>query len=295
MTLRHMKILVAVFQQGSVTKAAQALHLAQPSVSLAIRELEEYYGVALFDRIGRRLTPTAGGNAFYGYAVHIVSLMDELEKQMRNWDALGAIRLGATITIGTHLLPELVRQYQEQFPELRVEVKICRASQVEQLVLDNAIDIGLIETQPEHPDLQAAAFLEDELCAIVPPGSALAQKASVTLPELAEQPFLMRELGSSGRKILDAAFALHHLSVSPVWESVSTQAIIQAVAEGLGVAVLPKLLVERDVQDGTVIMLPFDAPLHRTLYIVHHRQKLLSSNMQRFIALCRTAKLPNIG
>ena len=166
---------------------------------------------------------------------------------------------------------------------------------LEQLVLDNAIDIGLIETQPEHPDLQAAAFLEDELGAIVPPGSALAQKTSVTLPELAKQPFLMREPGSSGRKILDAAFALHHLSVSPVWESVSTQAIIQAVSQGLGVAVLPKLLVERDVQDGAVAMLPFDVPLRRTLYIVHHRQKFLSSNMQRFVALCQTAKLPNIG
>ena len=111
MTLRHMRILVAVFQQGSVTKAAQALHLAQPSVSLALRELEDYYGVALFTRTGRQLLPTVCGQSFYDYAVHVVSLVDEMETQMRNWDTLGTMRIGSTITIGTHLLPGLAVSY----------------------------------------------------------------------------------------------------------------------------------------------------------------------------------------
>ena len=83
MTLRHMKILVEVYRQNSVTKAAQALHLSQPSVSLALRELEDYYGVTLFERVGRRISPTECGREFYGYAVHVVSLMDELETRMR--------------------------------------------------------------------------------------------------------------------------------------------------------------------------------------------------------------------
>ena len=114
MTLRHMKILVEVYRQNSVTKAAQALHLSQPSVSLALRELEDYYGVTLFERVGRRISPTECGREFYGYAVHVVSLMDELETRMRNWDAIGTVRIGATVTIGTYLLPELVRRYQVQ-------------------------------------------------------------------------------------------------------------------------------------------------------------------------------------
>ena len=78
MTLRHMRILAAVVQQGSVTKAAESLHLAQPSISLALRELEEYYGVQLFARVGRRLSPTPCGREFYGYALHIISMVDEL-------------------------------------------------------------------------------------------------------------------------------------------------------------------------------------------------------------------------
>ena len=83
MTLRHMRILVSVFQKNSITKAAQELHLAQPSVSLAVRELEEYYGIRLFDRIGRHIAPTECGKEFYEYAVHIVSLFNEMEQEMR--------------------------------------------------------------------------------------------------------------------------------------------------------------------------------------------------------------------
>ena len=288
MTLRHMRILVAVFRQKSVTRAAESLHLAQPSVSLALRELEDYYGVTLFTRVGRRISPTECGKAFYGYAVHIVSMVDELETQMRNWDTLGAVRIGSTVTIGTHLLPALVRQLQSEFPELRIDVKVCKASQVEQLILDNEIDLGLIETQAEHAELCAVPFLRDELRAVVPPASMLAKQADVTIQELAEYPFLMREPGSAGRKILDACFALHHMSVHPAWESVSTQAIVKAVAEGLGVTVLPQKLVERDADEGAVVMLPFREPLYRTLYAVYHQRKYLSASMQRLLALCRS-------
>ena len=217
MTLRHMKILVAVYQKGSVTRAAEALHLSQPSVSLAIKELEDYYGVELFTRMGRRIVPTECGNAFYGYAVHVVSLMDELETQMRNWDTVGTVRIGATITIGTVLLPGLVKQFQEEFPELKVEIQVCPASQVEQLILDNRIDLGLIEAQPLHKELRAIPFLTDELRAVLPPDSPLAARDSLTIEELAAYPMLMREPGSAGRTGLEAILALHQLHIEPAW------------------------------------------------------------------------------
>ena len=111
MTLRHMKIYVAVFHHSNITKAAEELHLAQPSVSLAIKELEEYYGIRLFERMGRRILPTEGGKEFYGYALHIVSLFDEMEKKVRNWDTIGNLRVGASVTIGTQLLPEFRRLF----------------------------------------------------------------------------------------------------------------------------------------------------------------------------------------
>ena len=263
LTLRHMKIFTTVYRCGSVTRAAQELHLAQPSLSVAIRELEEHYGVRLFERTGRAISPTQAAGALYGYASHIVSLFDDMEKQMRNWDTLGVLRLGASVTIGTHILPDLIRRYQARVPQLRIEALVEQSSGIERKLLDN------------------------EICAIVPLGSALAQKTSVTLRELSEYPFLMRESGSAVRQILDASFSLLQITVHPVWQSASTQAIVSAVAEGLGVAVLPRMLVERDAKEEIVRMLPINKPLVRELNIVYHRRKFLTRNMQDFIALCR--------
>ena len=287
MTLRHMKIYVAVFQHSNITRAAEELHLAQPSVSLAVKELEEYYGVRLFERRGRRILPTEVGREFYGYALHIASLFDEMETRIKNWDRIGTLRIGTSITIGTHILPELLHRFQEQFPEVRTEAEINNSSLIERRVLDNAIDVGLIENQPEHEDICAVPFMRDELAAILPPGHALGRRKKVTLEQLAEYPFLMREKGSAGREILDAAFALRQQAVHPVMESVSTQAIVRGVAEGLGVAVLPYLLVKRAIEEGAVIQVPLAEPMERNLNIIYHKSKYLTGNMNTFIELCK--------
>ncbi len=288
MTLRHIKIFTAVFRCSSVTKAAAELHLAQPSVSLAVKELEEYYGVRLFERIGRSISPTEAGKEFYGYALHIVSLFDEMEKKIRNWDTVGSLRIGASITIGTRILPVLLKEFRKEYPELRTEAFVGRSQAIEQRILDNAADIGLIENQPGNPDLCAIPFMQDELCAVVPPDHPLAgRKKAAALEELAQYPFLMREKGSAGREILDACFEVSQLSVRPVLESSSTQAIVSSVAEGLGVAVLPYLLVRKDIAEGTVSQVPLVHPLRRSLNIIYHKSKYVTDNMKAFMELCR--------
>ena len=287
MTLRHMKIYVCVFRHSSITRASEELHLAQPSVSLSVKELEEYYGVRLFERIGRRIYPTECGKQFYEYALHIVSLFDEMEQKIRNWDTLGTLRIGASITIGTHILPSLIRRYQPLYPDLRVEVSVRQSAYIEQSILDSSIDIGLIENTPEDPDLKCIPFMEDSLCAIASPGHPLTSLEKVSLAQMAEYPFLMREKGSAGREILDACFSLAHLSVRPLWESASTQAIVRAVSERLGVAVLPYLLVKKEIEQGTVQQLRLEHPLDRNLNIIFHKNKFLTENMNAFIRLCR--------
>ena len=185
MTLRHLHIFVSVYEHKSITKAANTLHIAQPSVSLAIKELGEYYGVQLFDRIGRGITPTEAAKHLYGYAIHIVSLFNEMEQHIKNWDNIGTLRIGASITIGTHILPELIKEYQKHNPDLRLEVIVNKSSAIEQHILDNKIDIH------------------------------------------------------------------------PLWESSSTQAIVQGVAMGLGVSVLPEMMIKKDILEHRVSYLSF--------------------------------------
>lgn len=151
MTLRHMVIFVAVFEQNSITKAADSLYLSQPSVSAAVKELEEHYGIRLFERIGRGICPTEAGKEFYSYAKHIVFLFGELEQKIRDWDKVGTLRIGASITIGTHILPILVRRFQENAPDLRIEVKVNQSAAIERAIFDNRIDLGLIENHPSSP------------------------------------------------------------------------------------------------------------------------------------------------
>ena len=286
MTLRHLKIFVAVFQNQSVTKASRELHLAQPSVSLAIRELEEYYGICLFDRIGRTIAPTEGGREFYGYAVHIVGLFDEMEKKIRNWDAIGILRVGSSITIGTHILPELLKRFQERYPGLRVEAVIGSSASVEEKLLHNEVDIGLVENTPEQPDILAEAFMDDSLCAIAAPGHPLAGRKKVRLRELAEYPLLMREKGSAVRDVFDHGLYGLGLSAEPACTSVNTQALVRLAEEGLGAAVLPEPVAEPEVQAGRLVQVPVDGlSMENRMRAAWVKERTMTSQMKRLMEL----------
>ena len=287
MTLRHLHIFVTVFQTGGITRAAEVLHMAQPSVSLAVHELEEHYGIRLFERIGRKIIPTECAKSFYGYALHIVSLFSDMERKMADWDVSGKLRIGTSITTGTHVLPQLLRAFQKLFPDIRTEVVIHNSSTIERFTCDNSIDIGIIENKPEHPDIHCLPFRKDRLCGIAPPGHTLAGRNDVTFREFAGFPLLLREKGSGGREMLDACFSLEELPVHPLWESVSTQAIIAGVAAGLGVSVLPCLLVERDIQDGHVARFSLQPELQRDFNIIYHKSKYLTAPLKELIRLCR--------
>ena len=130
-----------------------------------------------------------------------------MEQKMRNWDTFGTLRVGASITIGTHILPVLIHGYQEKFPDLTIEAKVSRSASIEDELIHSGIDLGLIETQPSHPDLRAVPFMTDSMCVIIPPGHPLSSAKSISLAGLSRFPFLMREKGSAGRELLDAAFS----------------------------------------------------------------------------------------
>lgn len=288
MTIRHMKIFIEVFQCNSITKAANQLHIAQPAVSLAIRELEEYYGVKLFDRISKRIYTTENGKRFYDYALHIVALFEEMEKGMRDWESLGTIRIGASVTIGNILLPKLIKQFYNKYPKIEVSVEVKNTNTIAQEILDNQIDIGLIEGTIYSPQIEQIPFREDKLCLICGKTHALAQKKKVKLKETAEYNFLFRESGSAGRDILESIFLRYQISVKPIWESISTQAIINAVKEGLGIAILPYLLVEKDIKQKNIAeVFVEDVDFSRKFFIIYHKHKYLTESVKTWIDLCR--------
>ena len=289
MSLRHLNIFVTVMRLESITKAAEELHIAQPS---------------------RRIYPTEAGKELYRYALRMVSLYEDMEKRMGNPDAHGTIRIGASITIGTCLLPHLSNTYKEMYPGQNILCSVARSNTYKEMypgqnilcsvarsldieagILANTIDIGLIETQPVYAEIESIPFMKDKMCAIVSHNHPLASHSSTTLKELAQYPFLMREKGSAGRELLDGAYSLLQLPLSIVWESVSTEAIINAVNADIGVAVLPELLIKEAVEHHKVIKLELLTPLERNLYIIHHHSKNISLSMKRFMDICTSTHL----
>ncbi|HOO26958.1 MAG TPA: LysR family transcriptional regulator [Lachnospiraceae bacterium] len=292
MTVRHMKIFIQVFQLQNITRASELLHMTQPAVTRAIREIENYYGVCLFERINRRLLATESAKQLYAQAVHVVDAFDAMEKGLRNWDAFGVIRIGASITLGNFLLPELVCQFQKERPNIKIEVMISNGETLEKALLDNKLDIALIEGRVGESELHSEVIGEDCLVLILPPGHSLLTHKKIELEELPEYPMLLREKGSVGRTYLDNVFAVRGITIHPIWESVSTQALVKAVSFGIGISFLPELLVRKDIMNGVVCTREVaDERFLRKRYIVWHKNKYLTSSMLDFISLCETQPL----
>lgn len=293
MTIRYMKIFLAVCECGNnMTKAAERLNMAQPAVSLAISELERYYGVRLFDRISRRLYITEAGKQFQEYASRISVLFDDMEKGLRNWDSFGILRVGSSITIGSQFLPSYVEAYAAQYPDVDVRVEIGPSDQIEQKLLTNRLDLALVEGDVHSEGLVSEAYMEDALTVIAPAREPYLSKQVLTIDEFRTQRFLLREQGSGTRDVFDHAIHAAGFSVTPAWEGMSTTALVNAVIKGLGIAVLPIRMVMGPMKKGLVYSLSVEGlEFKRFFRIVHHRDKYLTPFAQAFIELCKNFEL----
>ena len=289
MTLRHLQIFRAICENGcNTTHAAKALHMTQPAVSLALRELEKHYGVTLFDRIGRRLRITEGGRQMLEYASRIGTLFEDMETSMHNWDAMGVVRVGASITIGSQFLPGYVKAFSAQHPGTQVRAVVAPSDELEAMLLDNALDFALIEGVPHARVLLSEAYMEDELIAICPPDGRFTPGQRLSPEAFFALPLLMRERGSGTREVFDRAAAQAGFSPSPVWEAMSTTALVSAVSSGLGVSVLPARMVQGAIDKGQVVPVAVDGlNLRRRFHIVQHQDKYMTASARAFLALCR--------
>lgn len=282
MTLRHMKIFVTVCRCKSATAAAEKLGIAQPAVSLAIRELEQYYSVRFFDRISHRLYLTEEGKQLLQYAEKIISLFDEAEADIHNRNSFGTVRIGSSITVGTCLLPDYVQRFRLQYPNVKVQVTIDNSAAIEKKVVENQLDFALIEGNVHSANIVCYRFQKDELVLVCGANDPSCPD-ELSLEQLASLPFLLREKGSGTRELFDSALLTQGITVTPEWESISTEALVSAVSLGLGVSVLPLRLVERDLSEGKLRPVRIRGlALGRYLSLIHHKDKHLSRNVLAF-------------
>ncbi len=291
MTLKHIRIFVTVYQEESITRAAEKLHMTQPATSLAIREMEEYYHTKLFERSGRGIRVTSAGTRLYPSAARLLSLYDEMDAEMKNWDTSGRLRIGSSISIGSCILPQLINRFSKKYPELELYVKVDSSDVIEQNILENHLDFALIEGSVHSEKLNSSVFLDDELVPVCSRFHPLAGAEDIELDSLKKEHFLMREPNSGTRQLADSSFALKNFQIKPTWESTSTAALINAVSIGLGISILPKRMLEKQLRMHQIASFTIhDLDLKRHYSLIYHENKFVSPTMQEFFDMLEDIK-----
>ncbi len=289
MTINNLRIFVEVFDSLNITQTAEKLYITQPSVSRAIKTLEDEYGVSFFERIGKHLSPTEEGKKFYQTASQILFLLNDLTVDFSSEQNEKTIRLGAAIMIGNFLVPEICKQFKTQNSNVTISVTIASANVLTEMLFKNELDIALVEDEIFDSHFNYIPFYDDYMIPVVPRDSNLAHKSNIKLSTLVTYPFLMRERNSATRIYVDKLFASEGLIVSPIWESSSTQAILLGVENNIGISILSKNFVQEYLDKNSVASFELTKPLPtRKCFIIYHKDKYISPICKTLIDLIIT-------
>jgi DNA-binding transcriptional LysR family regulator len=261
-----------VASAGSVSGAAQTAFISQPALSKAVRELEGQLGVALFEREARGVTLTQAGTTLYEYAQAIFALERDAEDALRALKSLegATLRIGASTTLSTYVLPPILAQFRERFPGIQFSLWRGNTRSVEARLLAFELDVALVEGPPHSPKIEKSFWRDEELVLIAAPIHPLAAKKSMTFEELKGQEWLVREIGSGTREVVETALAPWQLPPTGALEFGGAETLKQAVAAGLGIAFVSREAAEDQLALGKLVLLHIPGfSLRRPFYRLH--------------------------
>ncbi|MEB1809331.1 MAG: LysR family transcriptional regulator [Bacillaceae bacterium] len=254
MSIDNLRIYVTVVEQKNFSKAAKLLNLSQPNVSLHIRNLENEFEATLLHRSPKQVKVTEEGKILYIKAKQMLSLYDEAKQEMNDRKNIvqGTIKIGASFTIGEYILPKLLAEYARENRGVTVEVTVANTEEVIERIRSNDLDVGLVEGEVANADVEVQPFMEDEMIMIAPANHTLAQLKVVKPEMLQEEVWIWRESGSGTRAYSDRFMQELNLNVKHSFIFSSSQGIKEAVSEGLGIAMISKWTVRKELQAGTI-------------------------------------------
>lgn len=287
MTIRHFRIFLAAADAENISKAAEKLRVSPPAVSAVIRELEEHYGIRLFERSSQNLRITKEGEKMKKYARQLLGLYGEEKQEFRESEIRGTLKAGVSVNVGIYYMPPLVREYNRKYPNVTVQVKVGTIDAIEQMVLENQVDLAVIGRRIRLEQLHVTELFVENLIAVCAPDHRLAGH-TVTLKEFVEEPLLFREKSSGAFEAFSEAISGTGCTAQPAWESTSTEALLDAVSYGLGVTVLPERLASGEIRKGTLSRIRIsDFDFRSNVCLAYHKNKYLSPAMRRFIELAK--------
>ncbi len=290
---RRLQVFYTVARHLSFTKAAEQLFMTQPAVTFQVKQLEEQFNARLFERNHGKIALTPAGRLVLDYAERILGLSEEMETRVGELTGAtsGPLLLGASTTIAEFILPRILGEFKAEHPQVRAHLTVGNSEMIENRVADHTLDVGLIESPSHQPGLVADICCEDELVLICAPAHKLAKAAGVKPQELAGEPFVSREPGSGTRDFMDQY--LRRCKVAPedldvVMELGSPEAIKGVVETGLGVSIVSRATVGKELKLGTLAAVPLEPRLIRAFSFVYPGEKFRSKLLTTFVEFATT-------
>lgn len=286
-TLNQLRVFREVARHGHVTRASEALFVSQPAVSRCVKDLERQVGMPLLEPVGRRMRLTEAGKVLIAHAERILTEISDAERALSGLKEgeTGRLVLGASSTPGTYLLPDLLGRFRRAHPGVEVALVIADTHEVLARILDGRLDVGLVGEADFAPALQVEPYSRDALVLILAPAHPLAALHTVSLSDLREETFVLRESGSSTRTVLERALSEQGFRPRSVLELGTTEAVKKAVGAGLGVSFVSECAVELECRaEALVTRRVSPLELHRGLHLVRRSSFRPTPLYRRFLA-----------
>lgn len=284
MTIRHLKIFIEVADCGKMSVAAARLYISQPTVSQAIRELEEHYGVLLFERLCKKLYITDKGRKLLSYARNVVEQFNNMEDMMVQDNYVEKMRIGATNTVGNCILGEVLREFRKINPLVETYSYVNNTREVEEKLLKSELDIGIVEGKVRSSDLISIPEVNDFLVLICGEDHPFAKKEIIKLEDLKHESFAMREQGSGTREHFERYMLDNQIPIRIAYEANSSDTIKKIVINNRCLAVISIRLVEEEIKNEKIhVILNKDKAWDRYFSIVYHKNKIVTDYMMSLI------------
>lgn len=296
-SFRQLEVFLAAAHFQNITRAAESLAMSQSAASSALKELENQFDIQLFDRVGKRLQLNELGRLYRPKAESLLAQATELEQAFSKHSEVGALKVGATLTIGNYLAVGVMAKYMNTPTRPKVSLEVANTSAIARRVRDFELDIGLIEGELQSPELEVIPWREDELTVFCSPSHPLARKQALTDEDLRQAVWIMREPGSGTRQSFERG--MHGLlpDLNILLELEHTEAIKRAVEADLGIGCLSKVVLVDAFKRGSLVPLsvPDYRKFDRQFYFILHKQKYRSAGIARWMSLCQELQPAETG
>ncbi|WP_400163185.1 LysR family transcriptional regulator [Brevibacillus sp. TJ4] len=294
MDTRYLQTFREVAKWQSFTRAGEVLGYAQSSITTQIQNLENEFGVILFERWGRKIRLTHAGEVLLGYTEQLLAMLDEAKAQLSDHaEMAGTLSVGTVESLAAFYLPPYLQIFRKEHPQMRVQLHPGICADLRLGVKDGTYDFAFIlDQRHEHPDLIHVDLGEEELVVITAPGHRLAQAKRVEASDFSGENWIFTEAGCSYRTMIETVLREAGASVNSSLEFGSMEAIKQCVSYDLGIALVPKIAVVEEVKNGSLAILPFSHPDVRVYrQLVYHKKKWMPQALRYFLELLSAKQL----